>query len=75
MQHSSAVFSNDRVTLTVVMANKLPLEQQLGADLIYCNETYGAFVIIQCKVARAKGVRFRLPNRQLDEELKRMEVV
>jgi hypothetical protein len=77
MQHSSAVFSNDRVTLTVVMANKLPLEQQLGADLIYCNETYGAFVIVQYKAMEqeAKGVRFRLPNRQLDEELKRMEAV
>jgi hypothetical protein len=77
MQHSSAVFANDRVTLTVVMANKLPLEQQLGADLIYCNETFGAFVIVQYKAMEQefKGVRFRLPNRQLDEELKRMEAV
>ena len=34
-QHTTAVFENDRVSLTVVMANRLPLEKQLGADLIY----------------------------------------
>lgn len=33
--------------LTVIMANRTPLEEQTGADLIYYNETYGAFVLVQ----------------------------
>ena len=73
--HTTAVFENDRIHLTVVMANRLPLEKQLGADLIYCNETYRSFVIVQYKaMERETGTaRFRLPNGQLEKELKRME--
>jgi hypothetical protein len=36
------------------MANRLPLEQQTGADLIYYNETYRSFVLVQYK-ALQKG--------------------
>ena len=36
-----------RQALTVIMANRTPLEEQTGADLIYYNETYGAFVLVQ----------------------------
>ena len=74
-QHTTAVFENDRVSLTVVMANRLPLEKQLGADLIYRNETYRSFVIVQYKAMEheAGTARFRLPNDQLEKELKRME--
>ena len=77
MRHASAVFTNDRVTLTVVMANRNPLEEQTGADLIYRNETYGSFVIVQYKTMRDEpgGARFRLPNAQLARELQRMEVL
>jgi hypothetical protein len=35
--------------VTVVMANRLPLEQQTGADLIYYNETFRSFVLVQYK--------------------------
>ncbi len=35
---------DSRVRLTVIMANRLPLEQQTGADLIYFNEAYHSFV-------------------------------
>ena len=74
-QHATAVFTNDRVSLTVVMANRLPLEKQLGADLIYRNETYRSFVIVQYKAMEheAGTARFRLPNDQFEKELKRME--
>lgn len=75
MQHASAVFSNDRVALTVVMANRTALETQIGADLIYRNETFGSFVIVQYKAMEHEsgGATFRLPNAQLTEELQRMD--
>ena len=74
-QHATAVFTNNRVSLTVVMANRLGLEKQLGADLIYRNETYGSFVIVQYKAMKhgSGTAAFRLPNEQLEKELKRME--
>jgi hypothetical protein len=31
------------------VANRLPLEQQTGADLIYFNEAYKSFVMVQYK--------------------------
>ena len=31
------------------MANRLPLEQQTGADLIYFHEKYRSFVMVQYK--------------------------
>lgn len=40
---------NPDIRVTVVMANRLPLEQQTGADLIYLNETYRSFVLVQYK--------------------------
>ena len=77
MQHATAVFTNDRVRLTVVMANRLSLEKQTGADLLYRNETYGSFVMVQYKAMEHEGgtARFRLPNDQLERELKRMETL
>jgi hypothetical protein len=77
MPHASAVFSDGRVTLTVMMANRQPLEEQLGADLVYCNETYRSFVIVQYKAMEqeASGAIFRLPNEKLTEEMARMDSV
>lgn len=40
--------------MTVIMANRLPLEQQTGADLIYFNEAFRCFVMVQYK-AMEKG--------------------
>ncbi|WP_268036187.1 hypothetical protein [Algoriphagus sp. PAP.12] len=49
--HGSTVFRDDRVNkLTVVLANRLPLEKQTGTDLIYFNETFGSFVMVQYKM-------------------------
>ena len=74
LPHDSAIFEADGVRLTVVMANRLPLEKQLGADLIYCNETLKSFVIVQYKAMESVGTgsAFRLPNALLDEEIGRM---
>jgi len=75
MQHATAVFTDNHVTLTVVMANRHPLEKQLGADLIYRNETYDSFVIVQYKAMEQEGgsSKYRLPNAQLATELQRMD--
>jgi hypothetical protein len=66
------------VRLTVVMANRLPLEEQTGADLIYFNETYRSFVLVQYKSMNkgARGPEFRWQeNDQLADEIKRMDTV
>ena len=75
MQYGAAQFSANGVRLTVVMANRHPLEQQTGADLIYRNETFGSFVIVQYKAMEDEfgGAKFRLPNERLAKELSRME--
>jgi hypothetical protein len=67
----------DGVKLTVLLANRLPLEELTGADLIYYNETFEAFVMVQYKVMEREGDEaiFRLPNEQLDEDLSRMDDV
>lgn len=73
---SAKVFEKEGTRLTVVLANKLPLEQQFGTDLIYYNETYRAFVMVQYKAMERRGsgkAEFRLPNTQLDAEIARMD--
>jgi hypothetical protein len=69
---------NPDLKLTVVMANKLALEEQTGADLIYYNETYRSFVMVQYKaMERAKfGPEFRWKDGdQLAEEIRRMDKI
>jgi hypothetical protein len=75
MPYGAAVFEGGGVRLTVVLANHLPLEQQFGADLIYFNETYKAFVIVQYKAMEKTkdGAVFRLPDKRLATELDRMD--
>lgn len=73
----SAVFEGKNKRLTVLLANRLPLEQQTGTDLIYYNETYKSFVMIQYKALEKNGDEaiFRFPNKQLSEEIDRMDCV
>lgn len=75
--HASVVFENTQSKLTVVLANRLPLEKQLGVDLIYYNETFSCFLMVQYKAMEEEGeeVVYRFPNSQLSEELDRMSVV
>jgi hypothetical protein len=67
---------NPDIRLTVIMANKLRLEEQTGADLIYYNETYRSFVMVQYKAMEkgADGPEFRWrPKDQLADEVARMD--
>ncbi|MGL6079867.1 hypothetical protein [Methyloversatilis discipulorum] len=82
--YGAAVFESEETSerLTVILANRLPLEEQTGTDLIYFNETYQSFVMVQYKAMeredRESGLWepvFRIPNRQLKEEIDRMDVV
>lgn len=69
---------NPSIRLTVVMANRLPLEQQTGADLIYFNETYRSFVMVQYKAMDqgTDGPEFRWrQNDQLAGEIARMDTL
>ena len=53
--YGSRVFKKEQdpsVRLTVIMANRLPLEQQTGTDLIYFNEAYKSFVMVQYKAMK-----------------------
>ena len=71
-----AVFENDNgETLTVIIANRQPLEKQTGADLIYFNERFRAFIFVQYKAMEYENGEhvFRYPNRQLTEEINRMD--
>ena len=82
--YNAAVFESDATSerLTVILANRLPLEEQTGTDLIYFNETYQSFVMVQYKAMERedgpKGVPqavFRLPSSQLTEEITRMDAL
>jgi hypothetical protein len=64
------------VKLTVIVANRQPLEKLTGCDLVYFNETFRSFVMVQYKAMEKESdgqAIFRLPNAQLDEEIVRME--
>jgi hypothetical protein len=67
---------NPAIRLTVIMANRLPLEEQTGADLIYYNETYSSFIMVQYKAMEdgSDGPEFRWQlNDRLADEIERME--
>jgi hypothetical protein len=76
-----AVFRKGGEQLTIYTANKGPLEEMLGVDLIYVNETLGNIVMLQYKML--EGVRamesgrlqwsFR-PDQQLQDEIARMKI-
>lgn len=80
--YNAAVFESDSERLTVILANRLPLEEQTGTDLIYFNETFQSFVMVQYKAMEHEndenGVGhavFRFPSAQLTEEIKRMDTL
>ena len=79
--YGSKVFKkaeDSAVRLTVIMANRLPLEQQTGADLIYFNEAYHSFVMVQYKAMENGKDRaeFRWQaNDQFVQEIARMDAL
>jgi hypothetical protein len=75
-RYPAKTFTNGETVLTVVLANKLPLERQLGVDLVYVNETLRCVVFVQYKVMRGKdGEDGYRPDGQLKQEIARMDRV
>ncbi|WP_316186581.1 MULTISPECIES: hypothetical protein [unclassified Bradyrhizobium] len=73
-RYPAKLFTNGETKLTVILANKLPLERQLGADLIYVNETLKSVVFVQYKMfAGDDGEQGYRPDDQLTEEIARMD--
>ncbi len=67
---------NRSLRLKVIMTNRLELEKQTGADLIYYNETFKSFVLVQYKSMDqgSDGPEFRWrENDKLAEEIARMD--
>lgn len=74
---SAALFFDEDTgnRLTVILANRLPLEEQTGTDLIYYNEAFKSFVLVQYKAMETddkEGAIFRFPEKKLTEEIARM---
>ena len=75
--YSASIFENEKTHLTVLLANRLPLEELTGTDLIYFNEDFKCFIMVQYKVMEKENNKFifRLPNPQLSEEIARMDSI
>lgn len=75
--YGAAIFQGEHHHLTVILVNRQPLENTLGTDLIYFNETFRAFVMVQYKAMEqdrtTKEAIFRLPNPLLADEIGRMD--
>lgn len=70
-----AHFRGSRTEMTVIMADQRPLEQQTGVDLIYFNETYRSFAMVQYKAMEAAtgGATFRWqPGDRFTQQIDRM---
>lgn len=72
-----SIFEAEGKELAILMANRMPLEEVLGVDLIYYNKTHNSFVFIQYKAMEKENDNFvfRFPEEQLTDEIKRMEAV
>jgi hypothetical protein len=73
-----AVFQKGDERLVIYTANKLPLENMLGVDFIYINESRGNVVMVQYKMLeedkKAKGDWNFRPDKQLRAEIARMKI-
>ena len=74
------VFERGAERLLIYTANRLPLEEMLGVDLIYINETKGNIVMVQYKMLEEERQRvgfsdwlFR-PDNQFQVEVARMQI-
>jgi hypothetical protein len=73
-RYPAKTFENGDTKLTIVLANKLDLEKQLGVDLIYVNETLKSVVFVQYKMFKGvDGEEGYRPDSQLGEEIQRMD--
>lgn len=70
-----AVFKKGSEKLSVYIANRLPLEEMLGVDLIYFNEKHGNVVLIQYKMFEEtpSGDDWVFyPNKKFEEQVNKM---
>ncbi len=73
-----AALGRPSVRMTVIMANRLPLEQQTGTDLIYFNEAYHSFVMVQYKAMEKRNEQSEFRWREGDQftqEVERMSAL
>jgi hypothetical protein len=75
LPYSAAAFEGNGKRLTVLLANRLPLEKLTGTDLIYFNEVHKSFVMVQYKAMDHEDKCFRLPNKDLSKEIARMRAI
>ena len=74
------VFERGGEQLIIYTANRFPLEEMLGVDLIYINETKGNIVMVQYKMLEEERQGdegsdwFFRPDDQFQEEVKRMQI-
>lgn len=69
-----SVFKQGNRQLEVIYANRNSLEHTLGVDLIYYNERYEMFNLVQYKLMREEGeAMLYRPDLQLATELERMD--
>lgn len=68
-------FENDDTRLILIHANHQRLEETLGVDLIYYNDTFHSFVCVQYKAMEQEhaGAVFRFPQEDLTKEIARMD--
>lgn len=60
--------------LSIIYANRNTLEKTLGVDLIYFNDAYNQFVLVQYKLMKEEsGIATYRPDKQFNEELQRMD--
>lgn len=75
--HVSGVstFNQGRRRLEVIYANRNALEKTLGVDLIYYNQAFNSFVLVQYKLMseESDGQFIYRPDGQLAKELERMD--
>ena len=72
-----AIFRKDREVLEVITANRSPLEEVLGVDLIYLNAIMQNIVMIQYKMLERESFSsgnnwIYRPDHQLEEQMNRM---
>ena len=74
MEAGYCQFSLGDRRLDVIYANRNQLESKLGVDLIYYNENFSSFVLVQYKLMRKEDDKFVFrPDSQLDDELQRID--
>jgi hypothetical protein len=73
-------FVGEKARVTILLANRLPLEELTGTDLVYYNETFHSFVMVQYKAMESESTpegaavpSFRFPKAELSKELSKME--